>query len=71
MVGLGIFSILVLILGSVILGVLKSLFAYDNSIKVISLLVCCLMAYLAIVMTGPLAPFFIVVIIGVYLAATK
>ena len=71
MAGLGIFSILVLIVGSIILGALKALFAYDNSIKVISLLVCCLMVYLAIVMTGPLAPFFIVVIIGMYLAATK
>lgn len=71
MVGLGIFSILILIVGSIILGVLNALFAYDNAVIVISLLVCCLMAYLAIVMTGPLAPFFIIFIIFIYLAVTK
>ena len=70
MVGLGVFSILILIVGSIILGVLNALFAYYNALIFISLLVCCLMAYLAIVMTGPLAPFFIFFIIFIYLAVT-
>lgn len=71
MVGLGIFSILILIVGSIVLGVLNTLFAYDNTVIIISLLVCCLMVYLAIVMTGPLAPLFIILIIFIYFAATK
>lgn len=71
MVGLGIFSILMLVVGSVILGLLNALFSYNNAVVVISLLVCCLMVYLAIVMTGPLAPFFIIFIIWIYLAVTK
>ena len=71
MVGLGVFSILVLVVGSIVLGILKALFNYDNAVSIISLLVCCLMGYLAISMTGSLAPFFIILIIFIYLAATK
>ena len=71
MVGLGVFSILILVVGGIVLGVLNALFALDNAIEIISLLVCCLMIYLAISMTGSIAPFFIILIVFIYLAATK
>lgn len=71
MIGLGVFSILILIVGSIVFNILSTLFALDNATEIISLLVCCLMGYLAISMTGPLAPFFIILIIFIYFAATK
>ena len=71
MVGLGIFSILILVVGSIVLGILKALFNYDNAVAIIPLLVCCLMIYLAIAMTGSFAPFFIILIIFIFLAVTK
>lgn len=71
MVGFGVFSILILVVGCIVFNVLSTLFTLDNAVSIISLLVCCLMIYLAITMTGSLAPFFIILIIFIYLAATK
>lgn len=71
MVGLGVFSILILVVGCIVFNVLGTLFTLDNAVSIISLLVCCLMIYLAIAMTGSSAPFFIILIIVIFLAATK
>lgn len=71
MVGFGVFSILILVVGCIVFNVLSTLFTLNNAVSIISLLVCCLMGYLAISMTGSLAPFFIILIIFIYLAATK
>lgn len=71
MVGFGVFSILILVVGCIVFNVLSTLFTLNNAVSIISLLVCCLMIYLAISMTGSLAPFFIILIIFIYLAATK
>lgn len=71
MVGLGVFSILILVVGCIVFNVLSTLFTLNNAVSIISLLVCCLMIYLAISMTGSLAPFFIILIIFIFLAATK
>lgn len=71
MVGLGVFSILILFVGCIVFNVLSALFTLNNVISIVSLLVCCLIGYLAITMTGSLAPFFIILIIFICLAATK
>lgn len=73
MVGFGIFSILILVLGSLVLGLLNAIFSLAHATTIVSLLVCCLMVYLAISMTGPLAPFFVILIIFIFIfiAATK
>lgn len=71
MIGLGIFSIVVLILGSIILNLLNTLFSFKHGGTIISFLVWCLIVYLAIAMTGPLAAFFIILITFIFIAATK
>lgn len=71
MVGFGVFSILILVVGCIVFNVLSTLFTLNNAVSIVSLLVCCLMIYLAISMTGSIAPFFIILIIFIYLAATK
>ena len=71
MVGLGVFSILILVVGCIVFNVLSTLFTLDNAVSIIPLLVCCLMIYLAISMTGSFAPFFIILIIFIFLTATK
>ena len=71
MIGLGIFSIVVLILGSIILNLLNTLFSFKHGRTIILFLVWCLMVYLAITMTGPLAAFFIILITFIFIAATK
>ena len=71
MVGLGVFSILILVVGYIVFNVLRTLFTLNNAVSIVSSLVCCLMIYLAISMTGSFAPFFIILIIFVFLAATK
>lgn len=71
MVGLGVFSILILVVGCIVFNVLSTLFTLDNAVSIISFLVWCLIVYLAITMTDPLAAFFIILITFIFIAATK
>ena len=71
MIGLGIFSIVVLVLGSIVLNLLNTLLSFEHGGAIISFLVWCLLVYLAITMTGSLAAFFIILITFIFIAATK